>query len=141
MQIREKALQWLSRRDYSARELVQRLISQYDVHDIEPVLLQLKEQGLQSDERFAQMLVRSRARKGLGPLRIRSELKQKGVAGLLIDAVMAESGEDWFDVARRCYQKRFRQQADDPREQARQYRFLQYRGFTRDQIQFALHPE
>ncbi|MBK7012354.1 MAG: RecX family transcriptional regulator [Xanthomonadales bacterium] len=41
----------------------------------------LKKQAYQSDERFAELLARSRAANGYGPRRIFAELKSHGISG------------------------------------------------------------
>ena len=97
---------------------------------------ELQRAGLVSDERFSEMLVRVRRSRGFGPLRIKNELREKGVAGELIDLRLDMSSPEWVAVARQVRQKKFG--ARTPKtfsEKARQMRFLQYRGFTHDQIQ------
>lgn len=98
----------------------------------------MRRAGLVSDERFTEMLVQVRRTRGFGPLRIKQELQEKGVAGELIDQWLDMSGPKWTNDIRWVRQKKFG--AKLPKnfaERARQMRFLQYRGFTHDQIQHA----
>ncbi|MEE2731386.1 MAG: regulatory protein RecX [Pseudomonadota bacterium] len=137
--IREKAIQLLARREYSARELVMKLSSKFDPEQVSQVLATLTEQGLQSDERFASGLVRGRISQGHGPIRIQSELKQKGIDQALIQHIMSEQEVDWFEQALATYQRRFgTDPSTDLKVRAKQMRFLQYRGFSLDQIRYAL---
>ena len=136
---RQLALQLLSRREYSARELQQKLQADHDPDQIETVLAQLQEQGLQSDARFAEMYVRHRQLQGHGPVRIQGELRQKGIAPDLVQECLQDGGVDWFEQAKAVRRRRFGDTPPlDARLKARQMRFLQYRGFTPDQIRFAL---
>jgi regulatory protein len=96
-------------------------------------------QGVLSDERFAETLVRSRRRRGYGPVRIRKELSDKGLAAEAVDRSVDIRNGDWIDEIERVRRKKFGDQP--PRrfeERAKQARFLQYRGFTYEQIQLVL---
>jgi len=84
------------------------------------------------------MLVQVRRTRGFGPLRIKQELREKGVAGELIDRWLDLPGAEWTHDIRRVRQKKFGARLPKTfTERARQMRFLQYRGFTHDQIQRA----
>ena len=99
-------------------------------------------QGLQSDERYARMLLRARISRGQGPVRIEQELRSKGVGAALIDQVVQEADIDWFDLAKSTSERRFGTgPATDLKLKSKQYRFLQYRGFSAEQIQYAMNPE
>jgi len=109
---------------------------------IETVLDRLVEVQLQSDQRFAPLFVRSRALKGYGPVRIAMELRQKGVSETLVRQALQQSELDWFESAARQCRKRFGDQpATDRAEQAKRWRFLQYRGFDSEQTRYALQSE
>jgi len=95
--------------------------------------------GLLSDDRFAAAFVASRVRKGQGPVRIRGELKQRGVADELIALHLEQVAVDWTQLARSVRDRKFgAATAGGYREQARQSRFLQYRGFSGEQIRAAI---
>jgi len=98
--------------------------------------MQLADEGLLSDQRFAEVYVRGRFERGCGPLRIRAELRERGISGDLTEQVLAELSRFWVESAGRQRSKRFgRQLPGDYRERTKQMRFLQHRGFTSDQIQ------
>ena len=79
--------------------------------------------------------------RGHGPLRIRMDLRERGVADTDIDEALDTADEDWVAVAREARRKRFGAAGPaDFRERARQGRFLQYRGFSSEQIRAALGP-
>jgi regulatory protein len=105
------------------------------------VVRQLEAERLLSDDRFMESLIQARRNRGYGPLRIQKELQEKGVAPEAIADWLDATSRDWIDDIRRVQRKKFG--AHLPRnytERARQARFLQYRGFTYDQIQQLLDP-
>lgn len=134
--IRFAAMNHLARREHSASELRDKLARRFDAPAlIEEVVNKLTEEKLQSDERFAEAFVSMRMRQGKGPLRITLELQQKGVAAELREAYLDVSDREWQDLAREVRDKRFGfELPSQPKEKARQIRFLQYRGFTSEQV-------
>lgn len=134
--VRLAAMNFLARREHSADELRQKLARRFDDQSlIEVVLQRLAEENLQSDLRFAEAFVAMRYRQGKGPLRINHELSQKGVSGGLIDRFLDASDERWTQLAREVRERRFGSEPPrEPKDKARQMRFLQYRGFSGDQI-------
>lgn len=136
--IRQEALSLLSRREYSARELQQKLQTRHPADAVASVIESLQSGNLQSDLRFAGVWLRHRLLQGYGPLRIQAELRQKGIPDSLIRQTLDDSGVDWFEQAQLTFQRKFgHRPARDMREKARQMRFLQQRGFTGDQIRHA----
>lgn len=137
---RRAALRMLERREFSAAELRRRLASKgVENADAGAAVAELGAKGLQSDARFAESMVRARANRGYGPLRIAAELKARGVAeDIGREALDAWTGE-WSALAVQARRKRFG--ALVPREwseRARQQRFLEYRGFEQDHIRSAM---
>lgn len=132
----EQAIGLLARREHSAAELQQKLQQAgHETDKIHGALVMLQQNGLQDDQRFAEAYIRSRLLRGYGELRIRQELKQKGVADDLANLSIQQAEIDWFALATEVRCKRFGEQCpDDFKDRARQMRFLQYRGFTHDQI-------
>ena len=93
---------------------------------------------LQSDRRFAEQYVRSRGAR-FGAQRLRRELRQRGIDDELGARAIADALEgDEIDRAQRVWQARFGDAPHDPKEWARQARFLQYRGFSADIIHTVL---
>ena len=105
------------------------------------VVRQLEAERLLSDDRFMESLIQARRSRGYGPLRIQRELQEKGVAAEAIERWLDVTGRDWLDDIRRVQRKKFGARLPKSfAERARQARFLQYRGFTHDQIQQVLNP-
>jgi regulatory protein len=86
---------------------------------------------LQSDARFAESYARQRADKGYGPVRLREELRERGVTEAEVDVALEQLKVDWRVLATRVMQKKFGLDAPvDIKEKARRARFMQYRGFA-----------
>ncbi len=137
---RNKGLDLLSRREHSVAELRAKLVLRdFDSDAIDIAIESLVRDGLLSDDRFAAGFVASRVRKGQGPIRIRGELKQRGVADELIAAHLDQVDVDWKELARHVRDKKYGSvPSTEYREQARQSRFLQHRGFSGEQIRAAV---
>jgi regulatory protein len=140
--VRTAALALLAGRDFGREELAQRLRRRgYPGEVVEAVVAGLVAERLLSESRFIEQFIRQHAGRGHGPLRIRADLRERGVAGGDIDDALDAAGEDWVANARETRRKRFGSAGPgDFRERARQGRFLQYRGFTSEQIRAALGP-
>lgn len=142
--IRWHGMELLARREHSCRELISKLCQRYPdlTHVVESVVGQLAADGLQSNQRFVEAYISMRKRKGYGPHRIVNELKERGIDRDMISTELNAHQNSWFDQARKVRQKKFMSSdADiklDLKFKAKQIRFLQYRGFSQDQIEFAL---
>ncbi len=136
VQLRLAAMNLLARREYSAQELRQKLSQKSsDQIAINQVIQRLTEDGLQSDERFTEAFTKMRLRQGKGSAVVGFELKQKGISHELISAYVQGSDARWQESLSQLIHRRFAGQiADEPREKAKQLRFLQSRGFTPEQI-------
>ncbi|MFW5426045.1 MAG: regulatory protein RecX [Methylophagaceae bacterium] len=134
--LRERAMNFLARREHSVHELTTKLVkAEFDRDDVQNIIARLTEQDLQSDQRFAENYTRYRSNRGFGSQKIRQELKERGVDVVLINDALEQQNIDWFAIAVTVRHKRFGEQSpDDFKERAKQQRFLQYRGFTHEQI-------
>lgn len=134
--IRKRAMDLLARREHAYAELVAKLKKrEHAADDIEIVLDELAGEGLQSDARYAEAAVASKARRGIGPVRIRAELREAGVDDAQIEGALAEAGVDWDACAEAARRKRFGDELPpDFPAKAKQMRFLQRRGFDSDQL-------
>ncbi len=155
--IRKKAMDLLARREHSLVELKRKLLNKFNYDDLIKIeLLKLEEQGLLSEERFIDTYVTYRSEKGFGPIRIKMELREKGVKDRLINERVKEVSFEgvsctsktinWFESARSVAIKKYGTMVCDSKaanknynERAKCSRFLNYRGFTQEQIYFALN--
>ncbi len=138
---RAVAMDLLARREHSALELGRKLRQRgFERGEIEATLDTLIRERLLSDERFAEAYVHHRAGRGFGPLRIERELAERGI-GPELAALMLEA-HDWTALAVQAREKRFGPATpESPRERARQIRFLNYRGFSAEQVRRALNND
>jgi regulatory protein len=143
--VREVALGLLARREHSKRELIIKLRARGGPEKIiTQVVDQLAAEGMQSDARFAETFVRSRVDRGRGPLRIRAELIERGLEDDLIAEALLQYDDWWRDLALEAYNKRYGENTPlgDIEERSKRSMFLQRRGFTADQIRYAIeHPK
>ena len=137
------AVDLLARREHSRHELTRKLAARgFDAGAIERVLDELERTGALATSRFVETFVRSRVARGHGPIRIRAELAERGVAGEAAADSLKAAGIDWLEATRAARRKRFGPELPrDYRERARQARFLAYRGFDGAAIKAALEVD
>lgn len=98
--------------------------------------------GLINEKRFVENYIYWRQKKGFGPVRISMELQARGILPDMIAEHLQIADNAWFSEARKVWQKHFK--GDRPRDfklLAKQMRFLQYRGFTHEQIESVLESD
>jgi regulatory protein len=129
----------LARRDYCSAELRARLISRgFEPEAVDASLEDLRDRRFLDDERYVRLFVASHARRGHGPIRIRHELIELGIAAEMAQGAIEAHGE-WVALAQQTRARRFGTASPGAwPDKARQARFLQYRGFASDEIRSAL---
>lgn len=130
--IRLAAMNLLARREHSVWELRRKLRRRFDNQALlDEQLFLLAEQNLQSDARFAESYVRQRISRGYGPLRLREELRARGICSGDVALAMDALEIDWCAHAMEVMQNKFGvQPAQELKEKARRVRFMQHRGFS-----------
>ena len=130
-QLKDRALRYLARREHSRAELARKLAPRAaSAEALDALLEELASKKQLSDARYAEERARSLARK-YGPAKIRQDLRSRGIADELIDALPLD-GE--LELARQALSRRFRLPARTREEQAKRGRFLQGRGFSLEVI-------
>ena len=127
-----KSLDLVSRREHSRHELMQKLDKRYPATSpiIEEVLDKLEINKILDDERFAEMYLNSRARRGFGPKKIEMELNSRKVNSLFISNAI-EAYESWLENAQTVLKKKFKDQKPvDYQSKMKQKQFLFSRGFS-----------
>ncbi|HLA30048.1 MAG TPA: recombination regulator RecX [Pseudomonas sp.] len=134
--VRRAAMDLLARREHGRVELTRKLRSRGAADElIEAALERLAQEGLLSEARYLQAFVGQRARAGYGPLRIREELAQRGLARGDVEQALRDSGIDWREQLEDTWRRKFAGELPrDARERAQQGRFLGYRGYPLDMI-------
>lgn len=136
LEVEAAAVRLLAQREHSRHELLLKLRRRLGPEELLlRVLDDLEGRGLLSDARFTEAYVAMRMRKGYGPLRIRAELRQRGLDDGLIEANLDLGPEEWKAQLAAVSKQRFGNATAAGRaEQARRARFLQYRGFPESLI-------
>ncbi|MGK8252112.1 regulatory protein RecX [Moraxella lacunata] len=154
--LRWLAFYYLSKKELSRHELKTKLIAKdCDPQAVDDLLDEFAEKGYQSDTRCATTLVREAVRKGRGVRYLTDSLKKAGldvkafggVDELIVmsdvdsvaDGTILDNDNkgndkddeiDWLKLAVEARCKKYGDNIPkDPKEKARQLRFLQYRGF------------
>jgi regulatory protein len=153
--LRQRALEYLGKREYSYAELGQKLRS-YALKDgleedesfdessaseqVTDILEDFKKRGWLSDARFTEQIVHARSHK-FGASKIANELREKGVSSELIEAAVEQVKENELENAKNIWRKKFKTIPASRDEWARQARFLQSRGFGFDVIKKVLNTK
>jgi regulatory protein len=142
--LRQRALDYLGKREYSYAELGQKLKSYLEEDEsfeqITEILEDFKKRGWLSDARFTEQIVHARSHK-FGASKIANELREKGVASDLIETAIEQVKENELENATEIWRKKFKQAPSSREDWARQARFLQSRGFGFDVIKKVLNSK
>ena len=142
-QLKTRAVRWLAAREHTRGELARKLKPYTDnPGDIETVLDDLEREGWQSDARYVQSFQRVKAVRQ-GNALIAQGLRQKGVDAELIAQTLEQLKDTEFERARVVWDKKFGHVgiSREPKEKARQARFLASRGFASDLIRRVIGGE
>lgn len=142
MTLRARALSLLARREHSRAELAHRLVAHAESAEALAGLLDdLEARRLLSDARYVEMRLNARGAR-YGNVRLSRELHARGVDAALIDAALADCGDE-VARARQVWQRRFGAQppAQDAAGRAKQMRFLMRRGFSGETVRRVLRVE
>lgn len=126
----------LSIREHSFNELERKLNKNDDCHDdVLAVIEQLRDEDLQSDGRFTEAYIHSRLQRGFGPVRIRQELRERSISDELISLHLQANDAQWNEQVRQVREKKYGKLVPTSYpDKMKQSQFLQYRGFTSEQI-------
>lgn len=142
--LRQRALEYLGKREYSYKELGHKLIPYLTEHETEDSITEIlddfKARGWLSDTRFTDQLVHVRRVK-FGSSKIAQELREKGVSNDLVSDALDKLKESDLTAATEVWRKKYKVSATDKNERAKQARFLQSRGFDFDIIKKVLNAK
>ncbi|WP_425291142.1 regulatory protein RecX [Enterovibrio nigricans] len=138
------AVGMLARRDHSELELRQKLAQrQCSPEDIDAAIENCHYHHWLDDQRFAESLLRQGVYKGHGWQRICFDAKRKGISAAQLESAQKNQQHDWYELAKALAQRRFGDLDGifpdvDFKQRAKWVRYLNSRGFTFDQINYAL---
>ena len=140
--IYNKALDIISRREHSIKEVNEKLTKKFNADEIiESVIEKLLSNNLINDSRFAEMYTSARKKKGFGPKRIGYELSLKGVKEYIASEAIEEEG-GWTESALTVFNKKFRNgPASDFKQSLKQKTFMLNRGFTFKEIESVMRQD
>ena len=133
MTLRERALNLLARREHSRAELARKLAPHVEDEDLDSLLDDLEREKLLSNARYAEMLAHARSGRH-GSLRLKADLRDKGVPAEVMESTLAEAREHDLEAASAVWLKKFGEPPRDAGERAKQMRFLAGRGFPPDVV-------
>jgi len=136
----EAAVRFLEVRDRSSAEIIKRLTDQgYSEEAVEGAITKLQKAGYLDDKRFAQAFL-MRIGKKYGAIRIRQEMRRKGISQEFIEELLLEQDRDEsLETAVKLARKALRGKAKDPQALYRRaYAALARRGFPPDIVSKAL---
>ncbi len=135
-EIERLALRLLATREHSRLELMRKIAARgFRTEDACAVLERLEREDALNEDRMAERYVSERVGKGFGPLRIRSELRDKGLADTRIEHALEPMHAAWPTCVSKAHERRFGANAPvDRADYAKRARFLEQRGFPADII-------
>lgn len=133
----------LAMREWARKMLYQKTVAKFDdAKMVNDILDEFEESDLLSDKRFAEAYIRSaRDYRGYGPIKTKLRLMEKGVKSNLYSEYLAERHDIWVLRCCKARDKRFGVLPETMTERAKQYKFLQQRGFRDDQIKLSFKSE
>ena len=133
MTLLERALNLLARREHSRAELARKLAPHVEDEDLDGLLDDLEREKLLSNARYAEMLAHARSGRH-GSLRLKADLRDKGVPAEVMESTLAEAREHDLEAASAVWLKKFGEAPRDAAERVKQMRFLAGRGFPLDVV-------
>ena len=137
------ALNSLDYRDHSEREIRTKLLRKYDADCVEEVVRKLVELDLVNDERYAENYARELyEHKKFGKMRIKSELRAKGIAADIaneaVDALFEEEEPDNIQRIVDIIGKRYYNRMNDDVGRKKVFAALQRMGYSFSDIREAM---
>jgi regulatory protein len=129
------ALGFLARREYSQKELTERLSRQFPKDEVQQVIAECVQKRLLSDERFVESRIRHRIQQGYGPRWIEQDLRHHGIENDLIIAHLPDDENFWIEQAYRLIEKKNQKMDKDLQKLQR---FLYQKGYSQRYISQAL---
>lgn len=140
LSLKGRALRLLSQREHSRAELERKLAA----HEVEPGTLaqaldELQAKGFINEERVVESVIHRRAGK-LGTARVQQELAAKGLSTESMVEALDQLRSTELERARQVWSRKFGAPSTEPKERARQMRFLLSRGFASEVVRKVTSP-
>ncbi|MCF2860445.1 recombination regulator RecX [Pseudoalteromonas sp. SMS1] len=142
--LKNYAIWLLSRQEYSRKLLNDKLLLKGASSDYAEELIDwLSEIGYVDDARHCESFLNRQLAKGLGEKRVLMEATKKGVERTQLLQLIEEKEVDWYAIAQHTYEKKYgyANKELDYQERSKRVRYMMYRGFSYDQIDFAIQAQ
>jgi regulatory protein len=138
LSLKGRALRLLAGREHSRAEL-ERKLSEHaqDAGELARILDDLQAKGFINEARVVESVIHRRSER-LGSARIAHELRAKGLPPDAIAQAVGQLQASELDRAHALWSRKFGQAPAEPKEQARQMRFLLARGFSAEVVRKVL---
>lgn len=144
--IKHQAFRFLSIRNHSSYELKLKLLKKkFLPHLIDEALESLKEKKYLDDQKFSHQLIEEKMKKGKsGSIKIKSELKKKGISRELADKLIDTLDQNQFyenacDLASKKYDQLIKKESDFRKIKQKLFSYLAMKGFGSDIITSAIN--
>ena len=134
------ALDLISMRSHSKKELVTKLRRKYSQNTAEAVAEKAAELGLIDDEAFAEMYTRELIeRKKYGVSRVKNELRLKGISSHIIESVLLSLDIDSKESIISLVERKYARKLSDEKGRRQVFAALQRLGYSYSDIKSALN--
>lgn len=132
----------LARKECSIKEIKDKGTKKYpnNENDVDEIICELINNNYLSDDRYMEMMVRSKYESNYGSIRIKMFLKEKGIYG---DKLIEElDNYDFYEKAKEIRNNRFHNlDISDFKQLQKSKNYLLRRGFTYDEVSYAFSKE
>lgn len=137
------ALAWLGRQEYSIAKFTKKLKDNHASDEqVQNIVEEFCARNWLSEQRYCEGFVRARIAKGQGKIRILNDGRGHQLDSDILNEAIDTQEVDWFELALGTYVKRYgsgtQVKSMDIKEKAKRMRFMQYRGFTMEQVDYAM---
>ncbi len=136
---KEKALNLLSYKEYTSKQLADRLKRHTDGETAEQAVARMEELGLLDDDDYAERFARDLSeRKKFGILRIRQEMRQRGLTGEQIEYAVSLLRSDPEEKMREIIARKYPLAYEDEKVRRRAFSALMRMGYPAAEVRRAL---
>ncbi|NQV69634.1 MAG: regulatory protein RecX [Pseudohongiella sp.] len=144
--LRRAAMDYLARREHSVYELQQKISRKFpdaETEVLQQVLSKLRQENLQSDDRFAEAYARYRKTRGFGYLHVRLDLLSRRVDESIVEKYLHPEDAEWKAIAEALVLKKLGESEKlefGSKRHKKLLRFFESRGFSMLEIRRVLEP-
>lgn len=139
---KKKALSLLSYKEYTSRQLIERLKRNVSEHAAQLAVDRMEELGLVNDDDYAVRFARDLSRrKQFGVLRIRQEMRRRGLTDEQIESAVSLLDANPVEQVRQLLEKKYPMAWEDEKVKKRAFSAMMRRGYRAEDVRHALKLE